>query len=96
MFNLFKKKVTFTITLIVEPDGDRFHAYCPALKGVHAEGSTEKEACDNGIDASIAYIKSLIKHGDAVPLGVEVKEEQPMFPMMPQPMKCVHQVQMTI
>lgn len=89
----FRKKITFTITLIIEPDGNRFHVYCPALKGLHAEGTTVDDACKNGVDATIAYIKSLIKHGDPIPLGVEVKEE---LPLMPPPIKHIQQVPITI
>lgn len=94
---LFKKKITFIITLIVEPDDDRFHAFCPALRGLHAEGATEEEACENAIDAAIAYLKSLIKHGDPIPLGVMVKEEeQPTLPIMPVPSKFVRQIPVTV
>lgn len=31
------------LDIIVEPDGDGFHAYCPMLKGLHTAGDTEKE-----------------------------------------------------
>lgn len=33
-----------TVTLVAEPDGDRFHAYCAELTGVHADGDTEEDA----------------------------------------------------
>jgi len=94
---LFKKKIIFTVTLIVEPDEDRFHAYCPALKGLHVEGATEDEACKNAADAAIAYLKSLIKHGDPIPLGIEVKEEHPAAPSkVPAPSKCIHQIPVSV
>ena len=32
------------VTLVAEPDGDRFHAYCAELTGVHADGDTEEDA----------------------------------------------------
>ena len=32
------------VTLVAEPDGDRFHAYCAELAGVHADGDTEEDA----------------------------------------------------
>ena len=32
------------VTLVAEPDGDRFHAYCAELTGIHADGDTEEVA----------------------------------------------------
>jgi predicted RNase H-like HicB family nuclease len=66
------KKIEFQVEIVVEPDGDEYHAYCPALKGLHTCGATVKEALNNARDAAAAYIESLIKHGDPIPVGVEV------------------------
>jgi predicted RNase H-like HicB family nuclease len=63
-------KLEFQVVLVVEPDEDEFHAFCPALKGLHAPGATEQEALKNAKDAAAAYILSLIKHGDPIPVGV--------------------------
>ena len=52
------------ISVVIEPDGDGFHAYCPALKGLHTCGETEQEALENAKDTAIAYLRSLVKHGD--------------------------------
>ena len=65
-------KIEFQVEIVVEPDGDEYHAYCPALKGLHACGATVKEALNNARDAAAAYIESLIKHGDPIPIGVVV------------------------
>ena len=62
--------VEVTIEIVVEPDGDGFHAYCPALKGLHTCGETEQEALNNASDAIIAYLHSLIKHSEPIPVGV--------------------------
>jgi predicted RNase H-like HicB family nuclease len=62
--------VQFTVDIIVEPDDGEFHAYCPALKGLHVGGRTEEEALQNATDAVDLYLKSLIKHGDPIPVGV--------------------------
>jgi len=95
--SLFKKKLTFIIPIVVEIDNDRFHAYCPVLKGLHAEGATKEEACKNGVDAAGAYLKSLIKHGDPIPLGIDVKEgEQQTAPVIPPSVKCIHQIPITV
>lgn len=75
--------IEFKVQVIIEPDETGFHAYCPALKGLHTSGDTEKEALENAKDAVIAYLKSLIKHGDPIPIGGEVrkgiKERVPLF-----------------
>lgn len=63
------EKLEFQLLFVVEPDEDGYHAFCPALKGLHTSGSTEQEALDNAKDAAVAYILSLIKHGDPIPLG---------------------------
>ena len=67
-----KSKVEFRLVIVVEPDEVGFHAYCPALKGLHTCGDTEDEALQNAKDAAIAYLHSLIKHGDPIPLGIVV------------------------
>jgi len=63
----------FIIQIEIERDGEEFHAYCPALKGLHTCGSTEEEALKNAKDAAIAYLQSLIKHGDPIPIGIMAK-----------------------
>lgn len=55
------------VDLIVVPDGDSFHAFCPSLKGLHMDGRTEDEAIENAKDAVIAYLESLRKHNDPLP-----------------------------
>jgi len=62
-------KPRFEIGIIVEADGDAFYAHCPALPGLHVDGETEQEAIDNAKDAVIAYLQSMVKHGDPVPLA---------------------------
>jgi len=67
-----KKQIDFQVEIIVEPDGDEYHSYCPALKGLHACGETVDEALSNARDAATAYIESLIKHGDPIPVGASI------------------------
>ncbi len=69
--------IEFRVEVIVERDGDGYHAYCPALKGLHMGGDTEEEALANARDAVIVYLKSLIKHGDPIPVGVVTGEYVP-------------------
>jgi len=63
-------QMIFKIQIIIEPDGDEFHAYCPDLKGLHTCGNTEQEALVNAQDAAIAYLKSLIKHNEPIPIDI--------------------------
>ena len=70
-----KQLIGFKVEVIVEPDDIGFHAYCPALKGLHTCGDTEKEALRNARDAAIAYLQSSINHGDPIPVGILMQEE---------------------
>lgn len=76
------KELEFRLDIVVEPDGDGFHAYCPALKGLHTCGETQEEALQNAKDAAIAYLRSLIKHGDPIPIGITV-QRKPRLPWCP-------------
>ncbi|MFA5186734.1 MAG: type II toxin-antitoxin system HicB family antitoxin [Patescibacteria group bacterium] len=69
------RQIGFRIEVVVEPDGDTFHAYCPALKGLHTCGDTEEGAIQNAKDAAVAYLESSMKHGDSIPLGIMVQDE---------------------
>ena len=65
-----ESRIGFRVEIVVEPDDNGFHAYCPALKGLHTCGDTEEEALSNASDAAEAYLRSLIKHGDPIPVGM--------------------------
>jgi predicted RNase H-like HicB family nuclease len=58
--------------------------FCPAFKGLHADGATEKEAVRNAANAAVVYIESLISHGEPLPLGpycsVHEEEQIPAVP----------------
>jgi len=70
-----KPIIGFKIEVIVEPDEIGFRAYCPALKGLHTCGDTAEEALENARDAAVAYLESLMKHGDPIPVGIMMREE---------------------
>ena len=70
-----KPVIGFRIEVVVEPDDGGFHAYCPALKGLHTCGDTEEDALSNARDAAVAYLQSSIKHGDPIPVGIQMREE---------------------
>ena len=67
--------IDFAVQIIVEPDEGGFYAYCPALKGLHVGGDTEEEALQNARDATIAYLHSLIRHGEPIPIGITATTE---------------------
>jgi len=78
MFRFWKfKPLSLKITIVVEPDEDSFHAYAPALKGLHVDGRTEKEAIDNAIEAIKVYMNSLSYYNDPLPI---VRRPLPKFP----------------
>ena len=64
--------VSFKITVMVGKDGDGYHAYCPAFKGLHVDGKTKAEALRNAQRAAQCYLDSLIREGDPLPLGPDL------------------------
>lgn len=71
-----ERLIEFSLIIVVEPDGDEFHAYCPALKGLHTSGQTVEEALQNARDAATAYLRSLMKHRDPIPVGCVAREQR--------------------
>lgn len=57
------------VTVVIEPDGDLFHAYCPDLPGIHVNGSSVEEACERTIPAIEWYLDFLDEQGDPIPEG---------------------------
>lgn len=55
-------------TVILEPDADGYHAFCPALPGCHTCGDTLEEAMVNIREAVRAYCESLRKDGEPLPV----------------------------
>ena len=70
-----QQRPVFKVAFVVEPDEGSFHAYCPALKGLHTCGNTREEALENAKMAAVAYLESLLRHGDPIPLS---GSEEPM------------------
>jgi predicted RNase H-like HicB family nuclease len=81
--NLKRKNLVVKVLVIVEPDDGGFHAFCPALKGLHTCGDTQDEAIENAQDAVIAYIRSIIKHGDPLPIGCDYSPDTRVLPISP-------------
>lgn len=76
-----QKSLTLKIAYVVEEDNGRFHAFAPALKGLHIDGDTKQQAVENLISAIPVYISSLAEQGDPLPIGphltVHVEPEIP-------------------
>ena len=70
---------TYTFKVVVEPDGDRWHAYCPALKkhGATTWGNTEKEAFKHIQEVVNLVVEELAEDNIAIPEGP--KEEVEVF-----------------
>ena len=68
---------TYTFKVVVEPDEDRFHAYCPALQqqGAATWGHTEEEALKHIHEVVQMVVEELLKDGESIPAGVEIREE---------------------
>ena len=66
-------KTTYTYSVVVEPDEDAWHAYCPALQGYGAAtwGRTRAEALRHIREVVALVIAELIEDGEAVPADVE-------------------------
>lgn len=70
---------TYDFKVIVEPDGDRWHAYCPALKkqGAATWGNTKEEALKNIQEVVQMVVEELIEDGEKIP--EEPKDEVQVF-----------------
>lgn len=81
--------IGFKVEIVVEPDDVGFHAYCPALKGLHTCGDTEKEALANARIAAIAYLESSMKHHDSIPIGMMIRGNTTCIPHTP-PIRAIY------
>jgi predicted RNase H-like HicB family nuclease len=67
------KKITalkFWVRIVVETDSNGFYSYTPSLKGIHMGGDTPEEALENAKEAAQLYLKSMLKHGDPIPIDI--------------------------
>ena len=60
---------TYSFRIVVEPDGERWHAYCPALMrhGGATWGHTQQEALKNIQEVVQMVVDSLMEHGEGLP-----------------------------
>ena len=82
---MFSKKryiVQFTVGLIIERDGRGYHAYCPALKGLHIDGKTKTETLSLAKQAIRQHLETLIEHNCPIPIGIVSFKEMDVAPPM--------------
>ena len=68
---------TYTFRVVVEPDEDRWRAYCPALEGQGAStwGYTREEALQHIREVLEMLVGELAEEGKPVPADAGVSEE---------------------
>ena len=68
---------TYTFKVVVEPDEDRWRAYCPALEaqGAATWGYTREEALRHIREVLEMIVAELVEEGRSVPATVAVSEE---------------------
>ena len=69
---------TYVFRVAVEPDEDRWSAYCPALlsQGATTWGDTQEEALKHINEVVQMVVKELVADGEAVPGDVLVSPER--------------------
>lgn len=49
------RRLTLRVPVCIEHDGQVFHAYSPAFKGLHMDGRTKKEAMENFFNPPVSW-----------------------------------------
>lgn len=63
-----KRSKVREFTVILEPDEDGFHVFCPALKGCHSWGATREEALENIAEAIELWLETARRRGISIPM----------------------------
>ena len=64
----------YQYTVVIEPDGDQFHAFVPALPGCHTFGPSIEEAQANILEAIQLHLECMRQDNEEIPV-----EGQPSF-----------------
>jgi predicted RNase H-like HicB family nuclease/predicted transcriptional regulator len=69
------------LQIIIKQDTRGYYASCPQLKGLHIGGQTIEETTNNAKDAVEAYLISMIKHNEKLPINdmIEINLETSDF-----------------
>ncbi len=68
---------TYIFKVVVEPDEDKWSAYCPALlkQGASTWGNTEAEALQHIHEVVQMVVQTLLEDGEPIPKDVLVSQE---------------------
>ncbi len=68
---------TYIFKVVVEPDEDKWSAYCPALltQGASTWGDTEAEALQHIHEVVQMVVQTLLEDGEPIPKDVLVSQE---------------------
>jgi predicted RNase H-like HicB family nuclease len=70
----------FKVPIIVRFDAVNYHSYSPALKGLHMDGDTEKEALENARKTAKDILEIMIRKNIPIPLSVLTWEDVKKLP----------------
>ena len=75
------------VTVVIEPDGEQFHAFCPGLPGIHSNAPTVEEACERTIPAIERYLDFMNEQGSPHPVwpGLEMDAGDEITHLWPNP-----------
>jgi len=74
-----KKEKKYIFEVVIEPDGEYYHAYCPILDNCHTWGDTKEEAYEYVKDAVKLYLDVLIADRQPIPgIGI-IKSIDPII-----------------
>jgi predicted RNase H-like HicB family nuclease len=77
-----EKNSAYIFEVVIEPDENVYHAFCPTLRGCHTWGHTKAEAFEYAKEAVILYLKSLIADKYPIPgIGI-VKSIENLNPVI--------------
>ncbi len=76
-----------SVTVVIESDGEQFHAFCPDLPGIHSNAPTLEEARDRTIPAIERYLDFLDEQGSPNPVwpGLETEAGDEINQLLPNP-----------
>jgi predicted RNase H-like HicB family nuclease len=71
---------SYTFRVVVEPDEDAWHAYCPALVrlGGATWGKTKEEAVKNIQEVIEMIVEELIEEGEPIPAEAATVSQEPL------------------
>ena len=82
LFRQRQATLSLQISVVIEEDEGRYHAFAPAFRGLHVDGETEDIAFQNVMDAIGVYLQSLANHGEPLPIGPDLRVHTPQ-PQIP-------------